>query len=70
MTVAAIEERAVLAEIMNKMFIWSFPACSTDEPPRRAPVIMPGIEIRPMTLFRYKNKDYVWKGGTKLDHLI
>jgi len=35
---------------MNMITIWSFAAWSTDEPPRIAPVIMPGIAIIPSTL--------------------
>lgn len=41
--------RVVLAVIMNMMIIWSLAACCTDEPPRMAPVIIPGMEMMPRT---------------------
>ena len=50
MTVVTIAASAVDAEIMNMMIICNFAACSTEEPPRMAPVIIPGIEMMPMTL--------------------
>lgn len=48
--VVNIDARAVDAQIMNMMIIWSFAARSTDAPPRIAPVIIPGIDIMPRTL--------------------
>lgn len=48
--VITIAARVVEAEIMNMMIICSFAACDTEEPPRMAPVIMPGMDIMPMTL--------------------
>lgn len=45
-----MEERAEQEEIMNMMTIWSLAACWTEEPPRMAPVIIPGIDIMPRTL--------------------
>lgn len=52
--VTIIEERAEAEEIMNMMTIWSFAACSTEEPPRIAPVIIPGMAIIPSTLEEYE----------------
>lgn len=49
-TVETMAESAVAAEIMNMMTIWSRAACSTEEPPRMAPVIMPGMYTIPSTL--------------------
>ena len=48
--VVIIDAKAVDEDIMNMITIWSFAAWSTDEPPRIAPVIMPGIAIIPSTL--------------------
>ena len=50
MTVVTMAASAVDAEIINMMIICSLAACSTEEPPRMAPVIIPGIEMMPMTL--------------------
>lgn len=44
------EARVVLAVIMNIMIICSLAAWWTDEPPRMAPVIMPGMAMMPNTL--------------------
>lgn len=48
--VVTMEASAVDEEIMNMMTICKRAACSTEEPPRMAPVIMPGMAIIPMTL--------------------
>lgn len=48
--VVTIDARAVEAEIMNMMIICILAACWTEEPPRIAPVIIPGIAIIPRTL--------------------
>ena len=48
--VVTIDESAVQDEIMNMITICRRAACSTEDPPRIAPVIMPGMEMRPMTL--------------------
>ena len=40
----------MLAVIINMMIICSLAACCTEEPPKIAPVIMPGMAIIPMTL--------------------
>ena len=48
--VVTIEESAVEEEIMNMMTICRRAACSTEDPPRMAPVIMPGIAMIPITL--------------------
>ena len=52
--VVTIEESAVQEEIMNMMTICSRAACSTEDPPRIAPVIMPGMAMMPMTLGRVR----------------
>lgn len=52
MTVVRIHPSALEAEIINMMIICSFAARSTDAPPRRAPVIIPGIDMIPSTLQR------------------
>lgn len=49
--VVIIDAKAVDEDIMNMITIWSFAAWSTEEPPRIAPVIIPGIEIMPSTLW-------------------
>lgn len=49
-TVATMEDKAVDDEIMNMMTIWSLAACWTDDPPRMAPVIIPGMAMIPSTL--------------------
>jgi len=41
----------VLAVIMNIMIICRRAACWTEDPPRIAPVIMPGMEMIPRTLW-------------------
>ena len=48
--VVTIDESAVQEEIMNMITICRRAACSTEEPPRIAPVIMPGMAMIPMTL--------------------
>ena len=48
--VVTIEESAVLEDIMNIITIWRRAACSTEDPPRIAPVIIPGMAIIPITL--------------------
>lgn len=48
--VVRIEARVVDEEIMNIIIICKIAACWTEEPPRMAPVIIPGIETIPMTL--------------------
>ena len=53
-TVVTIAASAVDAEIINMIIICNFDACSTEEPPRIAPVIIPGIEMIPMTLYTHK----------------
>ena len=45
-----MDASAVEEEIMNMMTICRRAACSTEEPPRMAPVIMPGIAMMPITL--------------------
>lgn len=50
MTVVRIHPSALEAEIINMMIICSFAARSTDAPPRRAPVIIPGMDMIPSTL--------------------
>lgn len=50
MTAVMIQTSALEAEIMNMMIICSFTACEIDDPPRMAPVIMPGMAMIPMTL--------------------
>ncbi|KAF5374501.1 hypothetical protein D9615_009119 [Tricholomella constricta] len=49
-TAVKIDASAVEEDIMNIMIICSRAACCTDEPPRMAPVIIPGIAIIPRTL--------------------
>jgi len=44
------EASTVLAVIMNMMIICSLAAWWTDDPPRIAPVIIPGIAMIPRTL--------------------
>ena len=44
------EASTMLAVIMNMMIICSLAAWWTEDPPRIAPVIIPGIEMIPMTL--------------------
>ena len=44
------EASTVEAAIMNMMIICSLAAWWTEDPPRMAPVIIPGIEMIPMTL--------------------
>lgn len=41
----------VVAEIRNMIICWYFTAWEIEAPPRMAPVIIPGIDTRPMTLF-------------------
>ena len=60
MTVVTIAASAVDAEIINMMIICSFAACSTEEPPRMAPVIIPGIEMMPMTLHIHTTGSSTW----------
>ena len=48
--VVKIDASAVDAEIMNVIIICNIAACWTEEPPRMAPVIMPGIAMIPITL--------------------
>jgi hypothetical protein len=45
-----IEASVVVAVIMNRMIICSFAACSTEDPPRMVPVIVPRIAMMPVTL--------------------
>ena len=55
--VVITDARVVLAVIMNMIIICNLAAWCTDEPPRIAPVIMPGMAIMPRTLetkMRYK----------------
>ena len=61
-----MDARAVLAEIMNMMTICKRAACSTDAPPRIAPVIMPGIETMPRTLFAVSRSGRNIAEGTHL----
>jgi hypothetical protein len=49
-TTTKMDASVVLAVIMNMMIICSFAACWTEEPPKMAPVIMPGMAIIPSTL--------------------
>ena len=44
------EASVAVAEIMNMMIICSLAACWTEDPPRMAPVIIPGIAMIPITL--------------------
>ena len=44
------EASTVLAVLMNMMIICSFAAWWTEDPPRMAPVIIPGIAMIPITL--------------------
>jgi hypothetical protein len=48
--VEKIDANVVAEEIMNIMIICSIAACCTEEPPRMAPVIIPGIAMIPRTL--------------------
>ena len=59
--VAAMHESTVDADIINMMTICSLAACSTSTPPRIAPVIVPGIEMIPITLsFNYNKPGWDW----------
>lgn len=54
--VVNIDARVVDDEIMKTIIIWSRAACCTEDPPRIAPVIIPGIAIIPRTLFHGRGK--------------
>jgi hypothetical protein len=45
-----MHESALDADIMNMIIICSRAAWCTSAPPRIAPVIIPGMEMRPITL--------------------
>lgn len=48
--VVKIDASVVAEEIMNVIIICNIAACWTEEPPRIAPVIIPGIAMMPITL--------------------
>ena len=50
--VVKIDAKVVAEEIMNIMIICSLAACWTEDPPRIAPVIIPGMAMIPRTLDR------------------
>jgi hypothetical protein len=45
-----VTARVVVAEMRNMMICWYFTAWEMLAPPRMAPVIIPGMDTRPMTL--------------------
>src|SRR5271155_251378 len=49
-TTDIVTASVVVAEMRNMIICWYFTACEMDAPPRIAPVIIPGIETRPITL--------------------
>jgi len=57
--VVKIDARVVDAEIMKTMIICSRAACWTEDPPRIAPVIIPGIAMIPSTLIHQKRLVFV-----------
>lgn len=58
--VVKIDARVVDAEIMKTIIICSRAACWTEEPPRIAPVIMPGIAMIPRTLIYQRRLVFVF----------
>jgi hypothetical protein len=49
-TTEVVTARVVVAEMRNMMICWYFTAWEILAPPRIAPVIIPGMETRPITL--------------------
>ncbi len=65
-----MHDSALDADIMNVITICSRAAWSTSAPPRIAPVIIPGMEMMPITL-RFKEKSDKQAGsGSERDALV